>query len=855
MTGIVQVFSISTVHAEGEDIEYNTPTDDFFSKTYGDYKDDNVYYHLDYVDSVDLEEQGWLDKLNFVKSMSDGAVGGFYNILHTLFVQFPFMIVKGLTSTVIWLFNLSYDFNVINGMVNKIENSVKNIAGVSSNGTFKTTGLFGGFVTIIAIAIALYTLYQFIVKRASVTAFSALTKALLALTLALVFFANYSTIIKGMNTISTEVAGLVLSGNANTVVNSEGNVENVTVKENMNTSIWNSFVHNPYLMLQYGTMDQSGIGVKRIEKLLELEPNSETRFNYVVEEITEKGNEMMTRGKIADRLLTLVVVLLANSFNAIPLLILSFALTLFQFWFIMMALIAPFVFLWASLPNQFGVLMRYTIELITPLILKVAVSVLALVVFSLTDLLISVSSDGLFGFISLSFYTGILFFTLFLLRKRIMNIFSLGSKELAHVRENMSNAFVQPIKGAVQKGATTTGMALGGLAGGAQGAMIGASVGNSIGKGVTGDQGLDDVARNATMNYMMYDRLQTNGDKNATDRIENIKGKGNESNTNNETPKQFDNSNENINETEYENMEAINNNDEELKDKDLNNVGEEKEEDLQLVDLDKANTEENKSDKANSGEYTNTDSPDMNVGTVHTSSIDTDNANNSSQDETVPPLESMEDSSQEIHERALQKEDNETEQIPLENMNSFDNNNTQDSKVNETNTDSSNTSSGNGMEQSKLDPTTIDSPNDKNSAKLDTTNLDSPSKVDGTKLDITNMDSSNQVGGNNLDTPILDSNNVATENDVNETRFDSNDTSGNKLESPNADGSIVGDSKVNSSNDVNSPNIGNSHSEPNETPELTKINKQNDGQYDSQLDKFEFQDELDKHNNDDINNP
>lgn len=499
-------------------------TDPLFRVNYGDYKDENIFYHLDYIDPTELEEKSFWDKFKIFSNLSDGVVGFFYNLLHQLFVALPFFMLKAMTTAMIWIFNKIYEVNFVNAIVDEITSSIQSIAGVSG-GSFGSSGLFGGFLGLITLVLAVYTLYQFAVKRASITAFSGLLKSILALALALVFFSNYSTIIKGLNTLSVEASALIVSGSA--VVTDDGNIVDQTAQEKMNNALWNTFVHQPYLMLQYGTVDQEAIGEERVLNLLQKKPDSEERYNIVKEEILDKGNTMMTREKIFERWGILMITFVANFFNSIPVMILAFALLFLQFWFTAMAMIAPFAFVWSALPNQFGVLARYFLELLTPLVLKLAVSVLALIVFSLTGVLTVVAmntlnTSGLLSFIFLVFVEGILFFTFFLLRKRILNIFSMGSKQLASVRENMSSAFVQPVKKGVQTTAAAVGTVAGAMSGGAAGALVGSSLGGTIGSVISGDKGITDAGRDVALTYSLYETMKKKKSANANTNTNNV---------------------------------------------------------------------------------------------------------------------------------------------------------------------------------------------------------------------------------------------------------------------------------------------------------------------------------------------
>lgn len=492
-----------------------TTDDEIFTKTFGDYQDQKLNYSIDYIDTTELEDESIWDKLDIFDNVSDWAVSLLYDLVHGIFVEFPFMLIRVLTGGLIWIFDKVYEVNFVNSMVDGIASSVQNIAGISGIG-FGKTGLFGAFLGIITLSIAVYTLYQFLVKKASISAFSGLLKSLVCLSLALLFFSNYSTIIKGLNSLSVETSGYILS--ANTVANDNGVIENKSLKKQMEKTIWNTFVHKPYLMLQYGSMNESKIGKDRILSLLKEKPDTDKRYEMVKKEVQDKGNDMMTRGKIFERSCIIVVTFVANIVNAIPVLLLSFGLIFFQFWFTVMGMIAPFAFLISAFPNQFKVMGRYLVELITPLVLKIAIAVISLFIFSITSIVTNVSTSsanngGLLGYIFMVFCQAILLFTLWLIRNRIISIFAVGSRELQSIKQGMTDTFkyssatsggiIGGIKGTFQ----------GGLSGGIKGAIRGVAQGSEIGSMLAGEQGVKDTLKDMALSKMYMDRLNSGEDK------------------------------------------------------------------------------------------------------------------------------------------------------------------------------------------------------------------------------------------------------------------------------------------------------------------------------------------------------
>lgn len=508
-------FNSSIAYAKDDEekkkVEDKVPEEPLYSATSGIYKDEKVYYSLDLVTPSQIEEKGILDSIwkTITFGIEDKFVDGYYYSYFFL-IQFGFQFNLFMTNVMIGVLNSAYDTNIINALVDKVDNTIKSIAGIS-NGKFNSKGLFGGFLGIITVTVAIYTLYQVVVKRASISAFSGLLKSLVALTVSLWFFTNYTTIIKGLNTITVQASGLILSGSMN--VEKNGNINDVTIKEKMNDNIFNVFVHKPYLMLQYGTTDQSKIGDDRVLSLLSKKPDSEKRKEIAMQEVTEKGNQMLTYTYLQKRMNFLSVMTIANAISSIPVFLLAMSLYLFQFWFLVIAMIAPFALLWSAVPNQFGVLKRYFFELSVPLVLKMGVSALALVIFGLTEVIYSInagSNGTTLSYILSSLIQGLLLLTMFLLRKRIFSIFVIGSSIIKNMRDELNVSVSDPIGKGVQSVTTMAGTIIGGLTGRSKGALVGASIGSNVGNLVTGETSVGDFAQKMGSDIYLAKKMSSN---------------------------------------------------------------------------------------------------------------------------------------------------------------------------------------------------------------------------------------------------------------------------------------------------------------------------------------------------------
>lgn len=498
-------------NVQSENLKINNT---IFPDNYSRYSDHNIYYELDIAQSKEqFEENNMENAWNYI---SFGFVG---DKSAELFYSSMFFITESLfkfnvmmTQLMLSVLNFGFDFNILNQMIESIEASIGDITGISS-GSFSASGLFGGFASIIASLAVFYTVYLFAIKKASIESMDGLLKTVVALTAALLFFSNYSTILKGLNVITTEASGLVLSGSMTEKVK-EGN-DRKSFRDTMNENIWELFVERPYLLFQYGADDRTVIGEDRIENMLKSSPDSKERLELVEREVTQLNNVMMTYPKAPERFTFSWIMLIANAICSLPIFMLGLSLLLFQFWFMAIAVIAPFAFLFAALPGQFRVLQRYLGELVIPLLLKVAVSIMALFLFLMSEVVYKVDfgEEGGSGYIATLVIQFVLIGALFILRKRIMGIFDAGSKEikalraeLGSVQEHLREQLVsRPVKATT----TVTGAIAGGVIGGPQGALTGAHLGNNAGKTALGEMEIGAFAREAGKSFVLA-KLQRN---------------------------------------------------------------------------------------------------------------------------------------------------------------------------------------------------------------------------------------------------------------------------------------------------------------------------------------------------------
>ena len=473
------------------------------------------YYYLDLAEKEE-DEGSWKNLIPgwaMVEAVEDtfgtvmNAIYAVTNWLNNMLLRFNIM----MTNFMLGVLNFAYEFDFVNQIINQLDTMMQNLTGISNNSFSKGKGLFDGFLGIVAMISVGYAAFLLLWKRSSLESIGTILQTVIALSLALLLFSNYSTFLTNANKLTTEASGLILTGGSDRLT--DDNKTNADVRKEMNKNIRRMFIHRPYLFMQYGTDNEEAIGKKRVNKLLKMKPG-EGRQKYVKEyEVKAKGNQLMTSSYVTDRLVFSFFYLGMNALNSIPIYLLAFLLLVLQFWFLGIAMVAPFAFLYAALPGRFGVLRKYMAELFLPLGLKLLVSAGALFVFSIISILYTVRG-GILGkslsvgeYIAIGVVQFVILVIFFLLRKRIFGIFSAGSKEIAMLRAEMASlreSMLRPVKSGVQTTATVAGAAIGAAATGGAGTMTGAAIGSRVGKAVTGEASVSDVASEGARQLQLH---------------------------------------------------------------------------------------------------------------------------------------------------------------------------------------------------------------------------------------------------------------------------------------------------------------------------------------------------------------
>ena len=437
---------------------------------------------------------------------------------------------KVITSILVGMLELSNNSFFVDQAINKISNHVKNVVGVSGN-SFTNKGMFLPLIKIFAILVVLYAFYKLVWKRSFIEGFSELFKFVVVLAASLLFFTNYGTFVTGMNKIGIEVSNIVTGSGLS------DHDKRIT---SFSEKLWERFVDEPYLVLQYGTSDLKKLSVdgldgrERVRALLTAGKNSPERKAGVDIEINHLKNYYMTYDSVVEKLFLNCVFFFINILVSFPIFLITLALVFTQFWFVIMAMLAPFALLVASFPSQFGVLRRYFFELSLPLIIRVVLTFLLIMILYLDTVfreLADVQFASLFSnsaigkaFLSAIFY-GLMFIGVFLLRKRIMGIFTTGSHMVGEIRQVLSSVTTKPIKTGVKVATTTAGGVVGTAGGGFVGGIQGASIGAAVGKVITGEKDISSATQSVAKTLLKGEAFRRIAKKSNV--ADNIGGKEN----------------------------------------------------------------------------------------------------------------------------------------------------------------------------------------------------------------------------------------------------------------------------------------------------------------------------------------
>ncbi|MEW4152642.1 CD3337/EF1877 family mobilome membrane protein [Bacillus thuringiensis] len=392
----------------------------FSGYTDGIYKD--KYYEIDTYqpkeEDKNVFEKGW----GYL--FGDDSMGkDLQRMLYTTcqwFANMAFQLNVILGQLIIFLVDQALNLDIVDAVADKLGAAMQNIAGIGKGG-FLSSGLFPAIIGIACVLSACYAGYIFFIKRQPSKGLSELVKTVLVIAFIVTYIGNASTILKSANTISSEISVTVLAKATGTVAGDPGRSKEDAIFS-VKKQIWDLLVERPYLFLQYGEDSKEKLGAQRVDELLAKSPGKER--NEIVGKEVKKGNQMMVLSSVGERLVFTVMYYVVNTFAGVPVIAFCLLIVAFQLWFLVMSIISPIVMAVALLPGHRRVIESWASQWIRPLALKIFMSVMLVIIFTIAELLYVLPEAGVAGYVSTMIFQILVFVLCYLFRGNIVAAFS-----------------------------------------------------------------------------------------------------------------------------------------------------------------------------------------------------------------------------------------------------------------------------------------------------------------------------------------------------------------------------------------------------------------------------------------------
>lgn len=418
-------------------IIYNTPMQAYASgwvketgqviANYTKFPIDN--YQLDfYVDtSWDWLPWQWLE----------GAVNGVYFAVYLLtnVIWYLTLLLSYFTGFIV---EQAYNLDFISTTINRLAENLQNLAGVDRFG-LKQEGFFPMLLPWAFLCLGGYFIYKGLLKRQFTKAMSAISTFSIILIAGLVFIGFSNQFLTNINNFSKDMNSQVLKiGGRLTLVNDGSSNENSEGIVGIRENLFNIQVKMPYLILQYDDTSIDEIGVERVESLLQESPvaNDSKRADIVKKEVSD-GNTNMGFQKIPLRLGMVFLIFILNIVISICTLIISGMKIFAEIMFIIYCLYLGVSFIIALFPGQNNVIKRNLMKMFNSLMTKTGITIVFTIMFSLSTMLYSLSSQ--FGFIFMIFVQIVLFVGVLYKTNELLGFISLSGNDASSVQSNMGS--------------------------------------------------------------------------------------------------------------------------------------------------------------------------------------------------------------------------------------------------------------------------------------------------------------------------------------------------------------------------------------------------------------------------------
>ncbi|HDR6289244.1 TPA: type IV secretion system protein [Bacillus cereus] len=402
--------------------ETNTISGNLFDKTKQE-DFENKYYEIDTALHKDDEKGAFSKAWGYM--FGDDSVGKDIqrkiNGVGQWIVSLMFQLNVWLTKILLFVVEQSFSLDIINSIADKLGEAMQNIAGIGSDAKFGSQGLFPAIIKMTSIFSVFYFIYLFFVKRQMTKGISELFKVVCVIAGILVYIANAPTILKGMNTISSEISLQVLSKSTGTIEGNPGQSKEAAVT-NVKKQMWDLMIERPYLYLQYGRDSKDKIGEERIKKLLDTQPG-EDRTKIVSDDVKDNKNFMMTNDSVGERMIFTFMYYIVNTFAGAPTAVICLMIICCQLLFMIMSIIGPIAMAFALLPKNRSVLISWAEQWLKPLAAKIFLSLIVIILFSIAGMLYKLPEAGTSGYIMTMILQILVFVLCYIFRDNIKAAF------------------------------------------------------------------------------------------------------------------------------------------------------------------------------------------------------------------------------------------------------------------------------------------------------------------------------------------------------------------------------------------------------------------------------------------------
>ena len=392
---------------------------------YSQYRWDN--YQIDfYVDtSWDWLPWNWMDRIdNKISSVFYGISDGIW------------LISVLLSSGTGYIVQQTYSLDFIGDMADDIGKNIQILAGMNTGSKkFNADGFYTWLLLFIVLIVGGYMAYAGLIKRKTTEAVSAAVNMLVIFLLTAAFIAYAPQYIKNINDFSADLSNGVLELGAKLVM--PGNDEmGVKATDKIRNNLFAIQVYKPWLLLQFGTTDETaieseriaaGVDGDRIKSILSVSPVTnfgEDRQTAVKTDIETYKNVNMTVTNVAGRFGTVLLVFFLNLIISIFVVIMCGLVIFTQLLFIIFALYLPLNFILSMLPTYNGLLKKAVEKLFNTILMRAGLTLLITIAFSLSAMIYSMSGD--YPFLMVAFLQIVVFVGTYLKMDEILSMVALG---------------------------------------------------------------------------------------------------------------------------------------------------------------------------------------------------------------------------------------------------------------------------------------------------------------------------------------------------------------------------------------------------------------------------------------------